>query len=335
MKAITVYGILKKLIMGVASGVKSAVVNDDDKTIKFTFMNNSVATMHFNQPKDGKDGLSVKNIEKTDDKHFRLILSDDTVTDEIEMPANMGGVLEEDLKASTVIGSVKKGMVYAKGTSFETILKDILTSYTKASCVITFSPTTEVYDAVDDELNEIEIIPKITKGTENIKSVKWYVGDVLVHELTTGVENGGTFTYNHIFSTPQKTSFETKIVIEDETDGGTVTTKKTVVFIGKTYYGILDADISTPTEDDIKGLENKVVKNTKTLTYSNIVTPWGRVCMAYPKALDALTSIMDTVNNFNYTTEFEKQELTVDGIPYLAYVQKEPSGADGVLLKFS
>ena len=58
------------------------------------------------------------------------------------------GSLEEELVATTAIGSVVSGKVYEEGTSLETIIRDILTTYQKAGLAITLNPNKDLYDAV-------------------------------------------------------------------------------------------------------------------------------------------------------------------------------------------
>ena len=52
-----------------------------------------------------------------------------------------GGILEEDLTATTAIGSVTSGKTYTKGTPLEVILRDILTTYQKAGLAVTLNPS--------------------------------------------------------------------------------------------------------------------------------------------------------------------------------------------------
>ena len=63
-----------------------------------------------------------------------------------------GGVLEEDLTATTSIGSVTSGKTYSKGTSLEQIIRDILTTYQKAGLAVTLNPAKELYDIVNNNM---------------------------------------------------------------------------------------------------------------------------------------------------------------------------------------
>lgn len=113
----------------------------------------------------------------------------------------------------------------------------------------------------------------------------------------------------------------------------TAAASKTITFISQSYYGLVDAETGEPTEALVKTL-NKTLKNTKRYVYSGITTDWAKICYAYPAELGKLTSIMDKVNNFNYTTSFQLNTKTIDGISYYVYTLIEPTGADNVELTF-
>lgn len=61
----------------VALGISSAVVDDVNKSITFTLAaDGSKHTIHFNQPTDGKDGVSVINISVNVSKELVITYSD-------------------------------------------------------------------------------------------------------------------------------------------------------------------------------------------------------------------------------------------------------------------
>ena len=80
---------------------------------------------------------------------------------------------------------------------------------------------------------------------------------------------------------------------------------------------------------------NGVLKDTKNYVYDGITTDWGKVCYAYPSSFGNLSSIKDMVNNLNYTTEFTKTTLTVDGIEYVCYTQTNASAATDIEITFA
>lgn len=236
-----------------------------------------------------------------------------------------GGVLEEDLTATTAIGSVTSGKTYTKGTSLEDILRDILTTYQKCGLAVTLSPTTELYDVVNDTLDKITVNASVTKGTNDITEVSFFIDGIELKEIKTGVASGGSFSYEHTFDTPTNQTFTVKVTATDGEQANTVT--KTITFIGKSYYGTVGEDIVTPTETDIKGLQFNTLKNSKKLVYSGIQVDYGKVLYAYPKSLGAIAKIIDA-DNRDYTNSYTMSEVAVDGIDYYAYLLTDAMGTD-------
>lgn len=240
--------------------------------------------------------------------------------------------LSEELISSTSIGSVDVGKVYSAGTKLETIIRDILTTYQETKLNLLISPSAELYDAVDDTLSSISITAQATKGSKDIQAITFYVDGIEINEITTGVENGGNFSYRHNFSTPKNTTFTIKVSAFDGID--TVNSSKTISFLPSCYYGIAEDDIFAIDETYIKSL-TKDLKNSKKLIYKNITMDFGKVIYAVPTALGKISSIRDEVNNFDYTNSFEESEINIDGFTYYLYVLKDYTAADNVQLTFA
>ena len=168
------------------------------------------------------------------------------------------------------------------------------------------------------------------KKTFDIVTITVTLNGSVVKSFSSGVENGGDFTY--VYSTPITDSTTIKVTVVDQ-KGLTNSMSNSIVFVGNSYYGLIDADTEIPNESIIKGL-NKKLKTSKNLTYSGITTDWGKICYAYPAELGALSKITDKINNFNYTPSFTLNTMNIDGIPYNIYTLNDPVGADGIELTF-
>ena len=69
----------------VALGLASATVDDVNKSITFTLAaDGSQHTIHFNQPSDGQDGISVTGISDKGNGVFTLLFSDGSESDPIQ-----------------------------------------------------------------------------------------------------------------------------------------------------------------------------------------------------------------------------------------------------------
>lgn len=280
----------------------------------------------------GEDAAKITDIVINEEGHLIIKMSDDTYYDAGEFSAN--GSLTEDLTATVDIGSVTSGKKYVKGTSLESIIKDMLIKVESPSVSISLNPATTVYDIIEEQVESIELIATVIKKTYAIAKVEFFVGGESVHTTTEGVATGGTFKFTYTPSTPIKTNTTFKATVTD-VEGRQGNSSKSITFVGKSYYGTVGSTITSPTEADIKDLEGTVLKTSKAFEQQNIVTDYGKVLYAYPKSFGELTSIRDEKNNITYTGSFTKYELKVDGIDYLAYMQTDASKAANVTLKYS
>lgn len=320
----------KKDIAGLASGIKSVTVVGYE--LHFEFVNGSTAVMTFTQPPagpKGDDGVSVVDAEINEEGHLVLTMSDGTEIDSGEVEAE--SKLTKPLTCTVAIGTITNGKNYPAGTSLEQIIRDMLISYSPPAITLTTSPATKLYDIVTESITAILLKVAVTKKTQNITKIQYFVDSTLLHEETSGVEGGGSFSYQYTPATPIKTDVTFKATATDgkQTSTSTVTIK----FVGKSYYGVCDASVSDPDETTVKG-GTSVLKDTRTLNYTGITTNWGKVFYAYPKSFGALTYIKDEVNNINYFDSFQRSEVTVDGIDYWCYTLIQPTAAEDNQITF-
>ena len=237
------------------------------------------------------------------------------------------------------IGGIKKNQTFNNATLQE-MFDMLLHPYEKPTMTLGINPTKTIYDKVTETLASITINANVTKKTENIKEIRFYVNNVLVNTDTTH-PNGGLVSYTHTFASPTNTTFNVKIECED-IKGATskVSANTNVYFVGKSYYGVVEDDGTsfTITESLIKGLSKTEVKIKKALTYKNINATFGRIVYAYPKNLPsggALTSIKDQGTGWSVFDSYTSQEITIDGITYLCYYMVDAGGFDGVTMVFA
>ena len=237
------------------------------------------------------------------------------------------------------IGGIKKNQTFNNATLQE-MFDMLLHPYEKPTMTLGINPAKTIYNKVAETLASITINANVTKKTENIKEIRFYVDNVLVNTDTTH-PNGGLVSYTHTFTSPTNTTFNVKIECED-IKGATskISANTNVYFVGKSYYGVVEDD-GTPfaiTESLIKGLSKTEVKIKKALTYKNINATFGRIVYAYPKNLPsggALTSIKDQGTGWSVFDSYTSQEITIDGITYLCYYMVDAGGFDGVTMVFA
>ena len=274
-----------------------------------------------------KDGISIESVEIDENNHLICTMSDASTVDAGELPS-YEPVLTEALSPNVTMGSLKTS--YPVGTSLEEIIRDMLTEKIPPVTTMTLSPSTLLYDEVNGSIPSLTINATITKKTNGIAKVEFYINNTLVHTVSSGMASGGSVPY--IYNTVINDDTEVKVVTTD-TEGLSSTAKKTITFIGNSYYGIVEPTLSDATEAIVKTL-NKSLKNTKKFLYSGINCDYNKIVYAYPSELGKLTSIMDKVNNFNYTSSFQLSTKTIDGIEYYVYLLIDPTGAVNVELTF-
>lgn len=237
------------------------------------------------------------------------------------------------------IGGIKKNQTFNNATLQE-MFDMLLHPYEKPTMTLGINPAKTIYDKVKETLVNIAINANVTKKTENIKEIRFYVNNVLVN-TDTAHPNGGLVSYTYTFASPTNTTFNVKIECED-IKGATskVSANTNVYFVGKSYYGVVEDDGSpfAITESLIKGLSKTEVKIKKALTYKNINATFGRIVYAYPKDLPsggALTSIKDQGTGWSVFDSYTSQEITIDGITYLCYYLIDAGGFDGVTMVFA
>lgn len=310
-------------LKGAPAKVKNIQETEDGNIVTFEWKNDSGATQQRTMlVKNGTQGISIESAEVTAQGHLILTLSDGTALDCGVITGD--AQLQEPLTATVEIGTVTNGKTYAVGTKLEQIIRDMLIEYTPPAVILTTTPATKLYDIVTDSVATILLKAAVTKKTNPVTKVAFYVGDTLVNEVTTGVASGGNFNYQYTPSTPITTDTIFKATATDGKQTNTATYQ--IKFVAKSYYGICDASVSDPDEIVIKS-GTSVLKDTKNLTYSEITTDWGKVFYAYPKSFGELTYIKDEINNINYFDSFQKSETTVDGIDYYVYTLIEPTAA--------
>ena len=226
------------------------------------------------------------------------------------------------------IGGIKKNQTFTNATLQE-MFDMLLHPYEKPTMTLGINPAKTIYDKVVETLASITINANVTKKTENIKEIRFYVDNVLVN-TDTAHPNGGLVSYTHTFASPTNTTFNVKIECED-IKGATskVSANTNVYFVGKSYYGCLPEG-TTIDETSIKTL-NTVLKKELKYKYSGITTTGTNlyhIVLCQPKEFGIITSVKDALN-FEYIQDYTVRDIIIDGIYYtLMYLTNPVSVTD-------
>lgn len=289
----------------------------------------------------GSDGFSPSaKIEKVGDT-ATITITDKDGTTTATIKDGQGGSGGDTYTGTSAVnlGGIKNNQVFDK-TPLPYVIDMLLHPYEKPTMTLGINPVKTIYNTVSETLSSITINANVTKKSENIKEVRFYVDNVLVKTDTTH-PTGGLVSYTHTFSPATNKTFNVKIECEDiKGTSSKISANTNVYFVGQSYYGVIEDDGSdfTITETLIKGLSETSLKIKKALTYENINATFGRIVYAYPKNLPTggeLTSIKDKGTGWSVFDSYAKQEVTVDGIIYICYYLIDPAGFDGVTMIFA
>ena len=243
-------------------------------------------------------------------------------------PDEAGGAGGYSGTSGIAIGGIKKNQTFTNATLQE-MFDMLLHPYEKPTMTLGINPTKTIYDKVTETLASITINANVTKKTENIKEVRFYVDNVLVN-TDTAHPNGGLVSYTHTFASPTNTTFNVKIECED-IKGATskISANTNVYFVGKSYYGCLPEG-TTIDETSIKTL-NTVLKKELKYKYSGITTTGTNlyhIVLCQPKEFGIITSVKDALN-FEYIQDYTVRDIIIDGIYYtLMYLTNPVSVTD-------
>ena len=303
-----------------------------DNTLTCTLSDGStVTTANKIKTIKGDDGFSptiTEDAGNTDDI-YKLVITDKNGS--ITTPNLKGGgssdkFTRDDLTAVTV-GGLNSGSYVKDKTTME-VLESILFPYQKPTVSFAISPSKTTYES-GTTVSSITFTINTTKKSNDIQSIKVYDGSTLLTTITSGVANGGTFTYTYSCNITSNTTL--KVEVSDGTS--TVSATKNITFANKSYYGFV-ADGVAIDDTAIKGLQNSSLKTSKALTYSGITCVDSRIVYAYPQSQGLLSSILDG-SGFEYIDSYDCATIAVDGVNYYVYSLIEPISLDDFKQIFS
>lgn len=362
MTANQVYGILIHKVRSLTSGISRIEV--DGTTLIFYTMDGNVLRMNFPDP-TGIENVEIRQIDK--EPHLICIMTDGSEIDAGVFPRGGGNCVyvgtQEPVDpmvqvwinpaeqgggggggtftgiAGVSVGGIKEGDEFVNEPIADVIAKLLAPPYTKPKITIGINPTTILYDVEEDTLDKLTISANVTKNTEDIKYVKFYVDTTPVETLTEGVKDGGVFKSAQVFDPVKKETFSVKVETCDVDTQSVVSATTKIKFIGKTYYGIIPEGTDID-ETAIRGL-NTLLKDSKGYTYDGITTEGTdlyHIVFAQPAVYGEITSIIDSMN-FEYIQDYTPVTMKFgdgdDAIDYNVVYLTEPASVTDFMQKFS
>ena len=327
--------------MTVKNGVSITGVSDKGNG-KFTLLlsdgseTDEIQTLKGEKGLKGDAGVSPTITENADntDKIYKLDITtaDSTfTTPNLKGADGQGGTggsstLSADITSNVEVGGVPSGTNFVEGTNLEDIIKKILVKYLPPTATFTITPSNTLKlfgDTITSETMKVVV----TKKSNDITEIAFKADSTVLNSITSGVNNGGTFSYTYTPSTPISDTVTLSVDVKD--GERTVTKSIKITFCYPTYYGTVADSVASMTASDIQGLDKRVAVNNKAMTWSGISMDYGKLCYAYPKSFGALTSIKDA-NNVDYINSYTRTEVTLtengNSVVYYCYLLTDAAG---------
>lgn len=267
------------------------------------------------------DGFICYNVE--DGKRYEFNSSnsvDVTLGKWREYSATGSGSTTKEIIPNNPIGSIIKGTPIPQNTSLETIITNMLVKYIPATVVMSISPVKTLYK-VGESVSTLDITATVTKESESISYIKYYVGASEVDNKTettdTGLSDGGSYTYQ--YTTPITTDSTIKVKVND----GKSNVEKTIdiKFVNPVLVGST-TDCTT-----------ELVQEQGNITYDNFNIDNDQIVIKYDSSWGELTSIIDK-NQFEYIQDFTKTTEAIGSVTYNVYTLNDPITLDNYSMTF-
>ena len=275
---------------------------------------------------DTNSGASSMTYPITIEQYYDLLHHTHNASDIIGSKSDEGEKYNADNVKINIDNLSKLNGKDLKDFTFADLMNTL--NYSKASVSLS-SDLPGLYYENGIILNGTTLPARVVKGSDPITEVEFFKGSTSVNKITTGVENGGVFTYRDPTNISTDTAY--KVTIKYGTND-TASSSISVKFYFPYFYGITEKNINDITEDDIISLTKDVSsKGTKKYTY----TSNNQYCIiAYPKSYGLLKSVLDP-NGFQNIDSMVYKEVTVKNSPYYIYQTNVTVTCDNFTYTFS
>jgi hypothetical protein len=230
--------------------------------------------------------------------------------------------LEKDIISNVVCGAAPSGTLFKEGQTFTEFAEKLLRKDITPTISTSFSGVglKEVGTTVNGIIMNL-CITNLNSVTVPINEVRFYVNNSLVNSQTFIQEQQN---YQYIYSNEISENTSAKAELVYNTDQK-VSGSGSFTFVYASYYGATTlSSISDVEASSLAALFIKSIKNTKSLTWENIILDDERFCYMYPSSFGLLTSIKDG-NGFSQLEGYTKVTVNLtspingDIVPYYVY----------------
>ena len=250
-----------------------------------------------------------------------------TVPDKYDhVDLNGNSLLTKELLFNCEVGGVAKDTSFPIGTPLESVLESIATKVYPLTATISLTPSTLLYKK-GDSIGTLSINANLVKGTNDISSLKYYVGGDLKNTvLATDNESlkaGGNFSYaiEGLDITPITTDTTFKIEAQADVSESVVEKTTKIEFINPFIYklGVAESD-------------NEILKKKGDITVTGISFVDDKFVFKYDSTY-TLSKVED-INKFDVTGSFESTTEDIGGENYTVLTSKESCTLDNFAFTF-
>ena len=162
-----------------------------------------------------------------------------------------------------------------------------------------------------DTVTASELVASITKKSDPIAQVRFYLGSTLLSTVLNPNPEGGTESYTWFGSFDDNSTFKVEVDDDGSTGGPTtVQATRSFSFVYPYYVGAGEASLDA---SGIAALTKRIITSTASRAETITVSAGEYTYFAYPKSYGALTSIIDE-NGFEVKDAWTQRELSITGL---------------------
>lgn len=206
----------------------------------------------------------------------------------------------------SALGGIPAGTTF-DNVPVEEVLNNMLYPYTKPTIALTANPAGGVREK-GASLADIVLTASVTRKSEDIAKVEFLKDSTVIGTVSSPKAAGGQEVYT--YAGPVTADCTIKARVTDKKSGSVDSSGISYAFVYPIYIGALAANVSSPTSDQIKALEKRVVKKASQQYTYTIADK--RMCIACPPGM-TLSKILDP-NGFDSTASFSKSTVAVTGL---------------------
>jgi len=186
------------------------------------------------------------------------------------------------------------------------LMKIIDASYAAPSVSLAATGSSTIREK-GDEVTSTTLTATITKKSEDITQVRFYLGGDLIETIEEPSASGGAEQYAWTGSFTDNSTFSVQV---DDSNTNAANASRSFTFVYPYYVGAGAAELSAA---NVAGLTKRIITSTATRQETITATAGQVLYFAYPASYGDLTSILDA-NNFETISDWTKRTENITGL---------------------